>query len=97
MLTNVKDTWLSQGQNDGAEDAGNQWLEVQPQSQVILIYVKMEEVLSQPRSQVLKENKRTNKKQTKKQTNKQTKNGRAQHGFVEQTEVCLDVTTPEIQ
>ena len=23
MLTNVKDTWLSQGQYDGAEDAGN--------------------------------------------------------------------------
>jgi len=46
MLTNVKDTWVSQGQYDGAEDAGNWWLEVQPQSQVILIYAKMEEIFS---------------------------------------------------
>ena len=41
--------------------------------------------------------KQTNKQKTNEETNKQTKNGRAQHGFVEQTEVCLDVTTPEIQ
>lgn len=46
MLTNVKDTWFGQGQYDGAKGAGNWWLEVQPQSQVILIYAKMEEVLS---------------------------------------------------